>query len=65
MRTIRFASRGAAEAFLECRGFEFRGAPNRWRKLVGHSVIRAEVCMVATIAVVRLVRGHPGQRKVA
>ncbi len=43
MRTQRFASRPQAEWYLAENGFEFLGAPSRWRKMIGRRVCYADV----------------------
>jgi hypothetical protein len=43
METLPFDSREKAEDYLRSRGFEFMGAPNRWRKVEGNTVYYAEV----------------------
>jgi len=52
METIPFNSREKAEDYLRSRGFEFMGAPNRWRKAEGNTVLYAEVTETAGRAAV-------------
>lgn len=51
MRTQRFASRSEAERYLADNGFEFQGAPSRWRKMVGARACYADVVVSGGAAV--------------
>ncbi len=52
MQTQRFPSRPEAERHLAENGFEFLGAPSRWRKSIGRSVCYADVVVQGGTAVV-------------
>jgi len=43
LRTERFPSRNDAERYLTQQGFQFQGAPSRWRKTDGAQVCYADV----------------------
>jgi hypothetical protein len=52
MRTQRFASRSDAERYLAGDGFEFQGAPSRWRKMIDGRACYADVVARRGAAVV-------------
>ncbi len=52
MRIQRFPSRPAAERHLAEDGFEFLGAPSRWRKMIGRHACYADVVVQGGTAVV-------------
>ncbi|WP_448189207.1 hypothetical protein [Azospirillum sp. sgz301742] len=52
MRTQRFSSRTEAERYLADNGFEFQGAPSRWRKIVDGRSCYADVVVRGGAAVV-------------
>ena len=60
MRTQRFPSRTAAERYLSENGFEFLGAPSRWRKMIGRRACYADVVAQGGGAVVVYVESSNG-----
>jgi len=52
MRTQRFSSRAAAERHLAETGFDFLGAPSRWRKIIDGRAYYADVVVRGDAAVV-------------
>src|SRR5690349_15549878 len=51
--SLYFDTRKAAEDHLLHHGFEFMGAPSRWRKAIGNVVLRADAISAATGCCVR------------
>ena len=60
MRTQRFPSRPEAERFLTEHGFEFLGAPSRWRKMIDGRVCYADVVTQGGGAVVVYTESNDG-----
>ena len=52
MRTQRFPCRPEAERYLAEQGFEFLGAPSRWRKTIDGRACYADVVVQGSAAVV-------------
>ncbi len=61
MDQVRFGSVEEAEGYLRTEGFAFQGAPHRWRKREGDTVIRADIMPSGTGATVMLVSGMDRQ----
>ena len=60
MRTQRFPSRHQAERYLAEPGFEFLGAPSRWRKTINSHACYADVVVQGTAAVVVFTESNEG-----
>ena len=60
MRTQRFPSRAEAERHLSEEGFEFLGAPSRWRKIIDGRACHADVVSQGDGAVVVFVESADG-----
>jgi len=60
MRTQRFPSRQEAERHLTEQGFEFLGAPSRWRKTMPGLACYADVVVQGSAAVVVFTESSDG-----
>ncbi|WP_431862450.1 hypothetical protein [Azospirillum sp.] len=60
MRTRRFPSRHEAERYLAEQGFEFLGAPSRWRKTLDGHACYADVVVQNGAAVVVFIESNDG-----
>ncbi|PWC56228.1 hypothetical protein [Azospirillum sp. TSO22-1] len=60
MRTRRFPSRQEAERYLTEQGFEFLGAPSRWRKTMAGHASYADVVVQSGTAVVVFTESSDG-----
>jgi len=60
MRTQRFPSRPEAERYLAEQGFEFLGAPSRWRRTIDGHACYADVVVQGSAAVVVYIESNDG-----
>lgn len=60
MRTQRFPSRHEAERYLTAHGFDFLGAPSRWRRTIDGHACYADVVVQGVAAVVVYTESYDG-----